>query len=109
VNWSIFVNPLVRLLISGVVLPRLLYSSVRGAAAAFYNARDRIHPVFARQGLVVTQEARASQIGLAILQHGGNATDVAVAIGFALAVTLPQAGNLGGSGIIGSQTRSAAA
>jgi len=99
-NWSIFAYPPVRLLISGVVLLLLLHSSVRGAETALYNARDRIHPVFARQGLVVTQEARASQIGLAILQHGGNATDAAVAIGFALAVTLPQAGNLGGGGFL---------
>ena len=62
------------------------------------SARDRIHPVLAQRGMVVSQEALASQIGLDILKQGGNAVDAAIAIGFALAVTLPQAGNLGGGG-----------
>ncbi|MCC8999494.1 MAG: gamma-glutamyltransferase, partial [Candidatus Contendobacter sp.] len=62
------------------------------------SAHDRIHPVLAQRGMVVSQEALASQIGLDILKQGGNAVDAAIAIGFALAVTLPQAGNLGGGG-----------
>lgn len=70
------------------------------AEPTIYSARDRIHPIFARNGLVVTQEALASQVGLEILQQGGNAIDAAVAVGFALAVTLPQAGNLGGGGFL---------
>ena len=67
---------------------------------ALYNPLDRIHPVVARNGMVVTQEALASQVGVDILKRGGNAVDVAVAVGFALAVTLPQAGNLGGGGFM---------
>jgi gamma-glutamyltranspeptidase / glutathione hydrolase len=49
-------------------------------------------------GVVVAQETRAAQIGEQILQHGGNAVDAAVATGFAMAVTYPRAGNIGGGG-----------
>ena len=56
------------------------------------------HPVVGQSGMVVTQNEIATQIGLDILEQGGNAVDSAVAVGFALAVTLPRAGNLGGSG-----------
>ena len=61
-------------------------------------AGSRIEPVAARQGMVVAQEARATRIGVEVLQKGGNAVDAAVATGFALAVTYPRAGNIGGGG-----------
>src|SRR5438105_6953024 len=54
--------------------------------------------ITARQGMVVAQEARAARIGLDVLKKGGNAVDAAVATGFALAVTYPRAGNIGGGG-----------
>ena len=57
-------------------------------------------PVVARHGMVVTQEAAASRVGLDVLRLGGNAVDAAVAVGFALAVTLPRAGNIGGGGFM---------
>jgi gamma-glutamyltranspeptidase/glutathione hydrolase len=60
----------------------------------------RIEAVTARNGMVVAQEKRASRIGVEILEKGGNAIDAAVAVGFALAVTLPKAGNLGGGGLM---------
>jgi gamma-glutamyltranspeptidase/glutathione hydrolase len=56
--------------------------------------------VLAQNGMVVAQEARAARIGNDILQQGGNAVDAAVAVGFALAVTYPRAGNLGGGGFM---------
>ncbi|MCC6781009.1 MAG: gamma-glutamyltransferase [Hyphomicrobiales bacterium] len=58
----------------------------------------QIAPVVARDGMVVAQVARAARVGAAILARGGNAVDAAVATGFALAVTYPRAGNLGGGG-----------
>ena len=56
--------------------------------------------VVAHGGMVVAQEARAAQIGADILKNGGNAIDAAVATGFALAVSYPRAGNIGGGGFM---------
>ena len=57
-------------------------------------------PVHARHAMVVTQEPLAADVGLRVLQAGGNAIDAAVAVGFALAVTYPYAGNIGGGGFL---------
>ncbi len=67
---------------------------------AIYAENAIEHPVWAKNGMVASQEALASAIGRDILQQGGNAVDAAVAVGFALAVTLPRAGNIGGGGFM---------
>ncbi len=56
--------------------------------------------VAAKNGMVVAQEAQAARVGVDILRKGGNAVDAAVAVGFALAVTYPRAGNIGGGGFM---------
>ena len=56
--------------------------------------------ITAGNGMVVAQEQRAARIGIEILDRGGNAVDAAVAVGFALAVTYPRAGNIGGGGFM---------
>jgi gamma-glutamyltranspeptidase/glutathione hydrolase len=54
----------------------------------------------AHRGMVASQDQQATRIGLDVLERGGNAVDAAVAIGFALAVTVPKAGNVGGGGFM---------
>jgi len=72
---------------SGLKQPIIRYDSIH-------------HPIKGRFGMVVSQNSLATSVGQDILARGGNAVDAAVAVGFALAVTLPRAGNLGGSGFM---------
>ncbi|MBX2805881.1 MAG: gamma-glutamyltransferase [Hyphomicrobiales bacterium] len=74
--------------------------SANPAAEALISRNVRFHPVIGQNGMVATQDAIASAVGLDILKKGGNAFDAAVATGFAMAVTHPQAGNLGGGGFM---------
>lgn len=75
-------------------------AAAQAASAAYDFDMDVFHPVVARNGMVATEQELASKIGLDILKAGGNAVDAAVGIGFALAVALPNAGNLGGGGFM---------
>src|SRR5579859_4852070 len=74
---------------------RAVWAAVAVCGVAF--ARE---PVRARHAMVVAQEPNATDAGVAVLKSGGNAVDAAVAVGFALAVTHPTAGNIGGGGFM---------
>ena len=81
----------------------LLLSSIALAQVAPVDRTPAIPPataILAHNGVVVAQESRAASIGVEILDRGGNAVDAAVAVGFAMAVTYPRAGNLGGGGFM---------
>jgi gamma-glutamyltranspeptidase/glutathione hydrolase len=80
-----------------------LLLGVAAHAQQLESTRPTIPPprgVVAQNGMVVAQEARAARIGVEILDRGGNAVDAAVAVGFAMAVTYPRAGNIGGGGFM---------
>ena len=61
---------------------------------------ERMHPVEARNGMVVTSHFLATQSALEVLEQGGNAIDAAVTAAFSLAVTQPRSGNIGGGGFM---------
>jgi len=75
-------------------------ASAQVAPVAQPPAIQPAQTVIAHNALVVAQEERAARIGTEILDRGGNAVDAAVAVGFALAVTYPRAGNIGGGGFM---------
>jgi gamma-glutamyltranspeptidase/glutathione hydrolase len=86
------------LLTVACTLPAAAQEARRGLYAP--PAADTVHPVAADHGMVVAQEKTAARIGADILRRGGNAIDAAVGTGFAMAVTYPRAGNLGGGGFM---------
>jgi gamma-glutamyltranspeptidase / glutathione hydrolase len=80
----------------------LLFVSTPATARDAYvpPVADTVHAVAAEHGMVVAQEKISARIGADILRRGGNAVDAAVATGFAMAVTYPRAGNIGGGGFM---------
>jgi gamma-glutamyltranspeptidase / glutathione hydrolase len=86
-------------LVGALALPLLTHGLAHGESQLDPQI-GRAPSVTSRNGMVVAQEALAARVGAGILQRGGNAIDAAVAVGFAMAVTYPRAGNIGGGGFM---------
>jgi gamma-glutamyltranspeptidase/glutathione hydrolase len=79
-------------------IPSSLLALILVAAPVVHSAEPE--PAASSLGLVVTEQAIASRVGVEVLKEGGNAMDAAIATAFALAVTHPTAGNIGGGGLL---------
>ena len=83
-----------------IIFSILFLASNSWAQVRYIDYPSPFHSTIGKSGMVVSQNQASSNIGVEILNMGGNAIDAAVAVGFSLAVTLPRAGNLGGGGFM---------
>lgn len=79
--------------------------SVAAQVVSYGVEEDIFHPVYAKNGMVASVNSIATRVGVDVLERGGNAVDAAVAVGYVLAVTHPQAGNIGGGGFMLLRTK----
>ncbi|OMH26272.1 gamma-glutamyltransferase [Motiliproteus sp. MSK22-1] len=89
-----------RLFRSFILSVALVSVTTTQAAAQSIIEGERNHPVVAKQGMVATSHHLATDVALKVLANGGNAIDASVTAGFALAVTQPRSGNIGGGGFM---------
>ncbi|MGM0952564.1 MAG: gamma-glutamyltransferase [Pseudomonadota bacterium] len=85
--------------LTAALLAALILPAGNSSAQAILEG-ERFHPVQGDQGMVATSHTLASEIAQQVLRNGGNAIDAAVTAGFALAVTQPRSGNIGGGGFL---------
>ena len=83
-----------------IALTLLLAASTSSAWAQAILEGERFHPATGTHGMVATSHTLATEVALEVLRNGGNAVDAAVTAGFALAVTQPRSGNIGGGGFM---------
>ena len=94
------ISPIAQSKAQSKLLPKPATNASQLAANRYDSSNDIFHPVYGKNGMVASEQGLATQVGLDILKQGGNAIDAAVAVGFALAVVLPNAGNIGGGGFM---------
>ena len=99
-NLSLALMLLISPIAQSKLLPKPATNASQSAANRYDSSNDIFHPVYGKNGMVASEQGLATQVGLDILKQGGNAIDAAVAVGFALAVVLPNAGNIGGGGFM---------
>ena len=99
-NLSLALMLLISPIAQSKLLPKPATNASQLAANRYDSSNDIFHPVYGKNGMVASEQGLATQVGLDILKQGGNAIDAAVAVGFALAVVLPNAGNIGGGGFM---------